>query len=79
MAVVKVNGRETQALQRELARLLAVFRGRVDEDCGWWLDAVAEFRSEEYVLSCFGVAAEPFANELLVVAVDVGRVLRMVQ
>ena len=74
--VVQVNIGETQTLQRLLDGLSAVFWRRVHRQGSDppfpGLHADGELGGEEDVLALVGVRGEPFANEILAVAVFIG-------
>lgn len=73
MHVVEVDLVDPEALQALLGGLRAVLGGRVHGDA-LALGVEAELGGQEDVGAALGVQAEPLADEVFAVAVDVGRV-----
>lgn len=72
MHVVQVDVVNTKPVEALLQGLLAVLRGRVN--ITWTETLDGKLGGKEDVLAALGVQLEPFADEVLVVAVAVRRV-----
>lgn len=73
VAVVQVDGVDAETFQGFLAGCVDVFGFVADAAlAGLGVDEVGEFGGEEDLLALSGVLLEPFAEEVLVVAVHVG-------
>lgn len=72
MAIVQINGRDAQPLEALLARFFNILRVTSDRHVPI-LHGVGELGGQEDIVPLAG-PLEPFANQVLVVHIDVGRV-----